>query len=44
MAVRFASKEAFGAEVMDAYFDRNEGKLRAVLGNADVAPLARLEA
>ncbi|MBA5800130.1 MULTISPECIES: TetR/AcrR family transcriptional regulator [Rhizobium] len=24
----FASKEAFGAEVMEAYFDRNEGKLR----------------
>jgi TetR/AcrR family transcriptional repressor of nem operon len=40
----FASKEAFGAEVMDAYFDRNEGKLRAILGNADVAPLVRLEA
>jgi TetR/AcrR family transcriptional repressor of nem operon len=40
----FASKEAFGAEVMDAYFDRNEGKLRDVFGNANVAPLARLEA
>ncbi|CAN7781325.1 TetR/AcrR family transcriptional regulator [Caballeronia sp. LjRoot34] len=40
----FASKEAFGAEVMDAYFDRNEGKLRDIFGNADVAPLVRLEA
>src|SRR5216683_904208 len=39
----FASKEAFGAEVMDAYFDRNEGSLRTVFGNADVAPLSRLE-
>jgi TetR/AcrR family transcriptional repressor of nem operon len=40
----FASKEAFGAEVMDAYFDRNEGKLRDFLCDPDVAPLARLEA
>jgi TetR/AcrR family transcriptional repressor of nem operon len=40
----FASKEAFGAEVLDAYFDRNEGKLRALLCDADVAPLVRLEA
>jgi TetR/AcrR family transcriptional regulator, transcriptional repressor for nem operon len=40
----FDSKEAFGAEVMDAYFDRNEGGLRAAFDNADVAPLARLEA
>ncbi|MEA2914731.1 MAG: TetR/AcrR family transcriptional regulator, transcriptional repressor for nem operon [Bradyrhizobium sp.] len=40
----FASKEAFGAEVMDAYFDRNEGKLRDFLCNPDVAPLARLKA
>jgi TetR/AcrR family transcriptional repressor of nem operon len=40
----FTSKEAFGAEVIDAYFDRNEGKLRAFLCEADVAPLARLEA
>jgi TetR/AcrR family transcriptional repressor of nem operon len=39
----FASKEAFGAEVMDAYFDRNEGKLRDFLCNPDVAPLARLK-
>jgi TetR/AcrR family transcriptional repressor of nem operon len=40
----FPSKEAFGAEVVDAYFDRNEDKLLAAFGNADVAPLARLEA
>jgi TetR/AcrR family transcriptional repressor of nem operon len=40
----FTSKEAFGAEVIDAYFDRNEGKLRAFLCNPDVAPMARLEA
>ncbi len=39
----FASKEAFAAEVTDAYFDRNEGKLHDVLGNADITPLARLE-
>ena len=40
----FASKEAFGAEVIDAYFDRGEEKLRAFLCDADVAPLDRLEA
>jgi TetR/AcrR family transcriptional repressor of nem operon len=40
----FASKEAFGAEVIDAYFDRRQDKLRALLCNADVAPLQRLEA
>jgi TetR/AcrR family transcriptional regulator, transcriptional repressor for nem operon len=40
----FASKEAFGAEVMDAYFDRNEGELRDFLSASDVAPLARLKA
>jgi TetR/AcrR family transcriptional repressor of nem operon len=40
----FASKEAFGAEVIDAYFDRGQDKLRAFLCNADVAPLDRLEA
>lgn len=27
-----------------AYFDRNESKLLSAFGNADVAPLARLEA
>lgn len=40
----FASKEAFGAEVLDAYFDRNEGKLRNMLGDPQIASLARLEA
>jgi TetR/AcrR family transcriptional repressor of nem operon len=40
----FASKEAFGAEVLDAYFDRNEDKLRSMLCDGDVAPLKRLEA
>ncbi|MBY5378312.1 TetR family transcriptional regulator [Rhizobium leguminosarum] len=40
----FASKEIFGAEVLDAYFDRNEDKLRSMLCNAAIAPLARLEA
>jgi TetR/AcrR family transcriptional repressor of nem operon len=40
----FASKEAFGAEVIDAYFDRGQDKLRAFLCKADVAPLDRLEA
>lgn len=40
----FASKEVFGAQVLDAYFDRNEDKLRSMLGNADLAPLTRLEA
>ena len=39
----FSSKEAFAAEVIDAYFDQSEGKLRDVLCNADLAPLARLE-
>jgi TetR/AcrR family transcriptional regulator, transcriptional repressor for nem operon len=40
----FASKEAFGAEVLDAYFDRSAGKLRTFLDDADAPPLARLEA
>jgi TetR/AcrR family transcriptional regulator, transcriptional repressor for nem operon len=40
----FASKEAFGAEVIDAYSDRGRDKLRAFLCNASVAPLVRLEA
>jgi TetR/AcrR family transcriptional repressor of nem operon len=39
----FASKEAFGAEVLDAYSDRRQDQLRAFLCNADVAPLVRLE-
>ncbi len=40
----FASKEAFGAEVLDAYFERNRGKLHEAFGDPGVAPLARLEA
>jgi len=40
----FASKEAFGAEVTDAYFDRGEGQLRVFLCDPEVAPLQRLEA
>jgi len=40
----FASKEAFGAEVIDAYFDRAQGRLHAFLGDADRAPLDRLKA
>ena len=40
----FASKEAFGAEVTDAYFVRGLGKLRDFFCDADVAPLQRLEA
>ncbi|HVJ55715.1 MAG TPA: TetR family transcriptional regulator C-terminal domain-containing protein [Aliidongia sp.] len=40
----FASKEAFGAEVIDAYSARGQEKLRTFLSNADMAPLARLEA
>jgi TetR/AcrR family transcriptional repressor of nem operon len=40
----FVSKEAFGAVVIDAYFRRNEEKLRTMLCNEEVAPLVRLEA
>jgi TetR/AcrR family transcriptional repressor of nem operon len=40
----FVSKEAFCAEVVDAYFDRNEEKLRTMLCNKELAPLVRLEA
>jgi TetR/AcrR family transcriptional repressor of nem operon len=40
----FASKEVFAAAVIDAYFDRGQEKLRSILGNAEAAPLARLEA
>ena len=35
---------AFGAEVIDAYSDRGQDKLREFLSNPDVAPLVRLEA
>jgi TetR/AcrR family transcriptional repressor of nem operon len=40
----FASKEAFGAEVIDAYFDRGRDKLRTILQDSDAAPLDRLKA
>jgi TetR/AcrR family transcriptional repressor of nem operon len=40
----FASKEAFGTEVIDAYSARGQAKLREFLCNPDVAPLTRLEA
>jgi TetR/AcrR family transcriptional regulator, transcriptional repressor for nem operon len=40
----FASKEVFAAEVIDAYFERGQERLRAFLCKAQVAPLARLEA
>jgi len=40
----FASKEAFAAQVIDAYFDRGQVKLREILGKRDVPALERLEA
>ncbi|MDG3441220.1 TetR/AcrR family transcriptional regulator [Nitrospirillum amazonense] len=40
----FASKEAFGAEVLDAYSDLGLERLRAFLANSDLPPLARLGA
>ncbi len=40
----FASKEAFGAEVIDAYFERGQDKLRAFLCDSEAAPLDRLRA
>jgi TetR/AcrR family transcriptional repressor of nem operon len=40
----FASKEAFGAEVIDEYSARGQIKLRGFLCNPKIAPLARLEA
>ncbi len=40
----FASKEAFGAEVTDAYFNRGQSKLRDFLCDPYIAPLKRLEA
>jgi TetR/AcrR family transcriptional repressor of nem operon len=39
----FPSKEAFGAEVIDAYSDRAQDKLRDFLCDPGVAPRARLE-
>jgi TetR/AcrR family transcriptional repressor of nem operon len=40
----FASKAAFGAEVIDLYSERGKAKLRDFLCDPEVAPLARLEA
>ena len=40
----FPSKEAFAAEVIDAYSNRGQERLRSYLLNQDVAPRARLEA
>jgi TetR/AcrR family transcriptional repressor of nem operon len=40
----FRSKEEFAAEVIDAYSNRGQEKLRGFLLNQDLAPRARLEA
>jgi TetR/AcrR family transcriptional repressor of nem operon len=40
----FTSKEAFAAEVIDAYFHWGQKKLREILVNNDAPPLDRLEA
>jgi TetR/AcrR family transcriptional regulator, transcriptional repressor for nem operon len=40
----FPSKEAFAAEVIEAYSVRGQERLRSFLLNKDVAPRARLEA
>jgi TetR/AcrR family transcriptional repressor of nem operon len=40
----FSSKEVFAAEVIDAYSNRGQDRLRSYLLNQDVAPRARLEA
>jgi TetR/AcrR family transcriptional regulator, transcriptional repressor for nem operon len=39
----FASKEVFGSEVTDAYFDHGNDKLHDFLCNPDVDPIKRLE-
>jgi TetR/AcrR family transcriptional regulator, transcriptional repressor for nem operon len=39
----FESKEAFGKEVVDFYFDRGLVELRALLGNSGIPPLERLQ-
>lgn len=38
----FASKEAFGAEVVDAYFEESLASMRAILQDEEAAPLDRL--
>jgi TetR/AcrR family transcriptional repressor of nem operon len=40
----FESKEAFGTEVLALYSERGIAKLRSFLRNADLTPLARLQA
>src|ERR1700748_3968329 len=40
----FPSKEAFAAEVIDAYSNRGQERLRGFLLNQEVPPRARLEA
>lgn len=39
----FESKEAFGREVVDSYFDSGLVELRALLGNDSIPPLERLQ-
>jgi TetR/AcrR family transcriptional regulator, transcriptional repressor for nem operon len=38
----FESKESFGGEVVDTYFERGLPELRALLTNENIPPLARL--
>jgi len=40
----FASKEAFGLEVIDLYLAHEGQRMRATLGDTALAPLARLRA
>ena len=40
----FDSKEAFGAEVADSYFNRSLTELQAIFGDDSVPPLERLKA
>jgi TetR/AcrR family transcriptional regulator, transcriptional repressor for nem operon len=40
----FESKEAFGAAVVDAYFEPREENMRALFGDTGMAPLDRLSA
>src|SRR5471032_2473768 len=40
----FASKEAFGLEVIDLYFSKSTETMRQTLRNDDLAPLQRLRA
>jgi TetR/AcrR family transcriptional repressor of nem operon len=39
----FSSKEEFGTEIIDAYYSRNEARLRDSFSNLDRKPLERLE-